>query len=238
MTSSARQSINWGQAFAEVVFIFIGVGIALLADNWVDDQREIREETQYLVSLRSDFEETRLNLIQTLEAVRENRDLKLRFLELLQGPTDSLSEDELSELIRLAFYMQMPSATLATYNDMVNSGDLRLLRNSELRLRLAEFDSKWDDYEAIIVEGFEQWNQLHVPFLVHNTSVPSVYSSGYEGIEFPGDVQPIDRTKIWSQEFENIIAISVISRQDMIYVGQHMQQRVDQVLNLIEESLQ
>jgi len=90
MTKPFRQSINWGQAFAEVVLIFIGVGVALLADRWVDERNQREEERQYLLSLRADFEETKVSLQRSLEDIRRNRDLKLKLMRLMQGPPDAI----------------------------------------------------------------------------------------------------------------------------------------------------
>ena len=69
-----RHTVNWGQAFAEVVLIVIGVGMALAVDNWADSRQELDEEQQYLVRLLDDFEATRDSLGRTLEEIRANRD--------------------------------------------------------------------------------------------------------------------------------------------------------------------
>jgi hypothetical protein len=158
-------------------------------------------------------------------------------MRLLQGPPAAVPEQELSRMIRESFYMQMPAATMATYADMVNSGDLRLLRDATLKLRLAEFENRGGDYRAIIAEGFDQWNQLQVPFLVAEARVASVYSTGYMGVEFPGASMPIERRAFWSAEFENILAVSVISRQDMIYVGEQVPGMATEIIGLIDASL-
>jgi hypothetical protein len=114
MTTKSRHSINWGQAFAEVLLIFIGVAVARLADRWADERAERAEERQYLISLRADFEETRASLERSLREIRDNRDLKLALMRLLQGPPAAVPEEALSRMIRESFYMQMPAATMAT----------------------------------------------------------------------------------------------------------------------------
>ena len=238
MRSTFRQSINWGQAFAEVLLIFLGVAIALLADRWADERSERSEERQYLQALQADFLETEVSLEQSLADVQANRDVKLEFMALLQGPPEAVPEDRLSRLIRESFYMQMLSVRLATYADMVNSGDLRLLRNAQLKLELAEFENQWRDYRMIIAEGFDQWNLLHVPFLVANTKVANLYSSGYFNVEFPSDGTPIERDAIWSREFENILAVSIITREDMLVVGEQLLVQAREILALIDRSLE
>lgn len=232
-----RHTINWGQAFAEVILIVIGVALALAADDWADQQQELAEEQQYLTRLRADFVTSQANMTEGLASIRENRDLKLRLIAVLQGPMDAIDDVQLAKMIRESMYMQMPTVAMATYNDMVNSGDLRLLRSADLRLALARFEGFWRNYESVIREGFEQWNQLQVPFLVANTSVINIFSAEYMDIEFPYDGRPIDRAAIWSSEFENILAISVISRQDMVYMGEGLLEDVNRVIALIDASM-
>lgn len=65
----------------------------------------------------------------------------------------------------------------------------------------------------------------------------SVYSTGYVGVESPGAPIPIERQAFWSAEFENILAVSVISRQDMIYVGEQVPGMATEIIGLIDASL-
>ena len=158
--STIKRAINWPQAIAEVCILPAGVGLALLADSWVDSKRERQEEKEYLMALHRDFQKTRSNLAATVDATRRSNDLTLALLIILRGDKQAISESKLAMSIQSTFRIEVPASVFGTYQDMVNSGDLRLLRNGELRLALAEFVSEWDKYEASIAEGFNQWNQI------------------------------------------------------------------------------
>ncbi|MEJ2129988.1 MAG: hypothetical protein P8X81_14255, partial [Woeseiaceae bacterium] len=69
-----RHTINWGQAFAEVILIVIGVALALAADDWADRHQERAEEQEYLVRLQSEFLENKVSLEMALQEIRNNID--------------------------------------------------------------------------------------------------------------------------------------------------------------------
>ena len=139
--------------------------------------------------------------------------------------------------IQSTFRIEVPASVFGTYQDMVNSGDLRLLRNSELRLALAEFVSEWEKYESSIAEGFNQWNQIQVPYMIANMDVVSLYLNSYQGSSFQGQVYPIDRDRIWNQEFQNVLGVAVINNIDQIDVGETIIERLDQLLNLLQKEV-
>ena len=90
------RTVNWPQAFAEVLLLLAGIGLALSADWWAGNEREKDEETQYLIALKRDFSDTRLSLEQSLLETRNANRKVVQFMEILQGPRDAISEDELA----------------------------------------------------------------------------------------------------------------------------------------------
>ena len=113
--SKRKGLINWPQAFAEVFLLMIGIGLALLADSWIDNKREREEEQQYLVALLRDFNQTRESLEATIQATVSSNDLTLKLLLNLQSDEDTFSEDELVSSIQNAFMIHPPAPVFGTY---------------------------------------------------------------------------------------------------------------------------
>ena len=95
--------VNWNQALAEVILILIGIALALAADSWMDDRADRREERQYLVALKGDIEKTRESLEDTITHTKRSNDITLRFIQLLQGSMDELTDEELVANIQNTF---------------------------------------------------------------------------------------------------------------------------------------
>ena len=233
-------SVNWLQAITEVVLILVGIGLAVAADSWMDSRRERQEERQYLIGLREDLVETKEGLEQSLQQTEQTYDRKLSFIRALQGPSDALTEDELRELFSNIFQTYWSSGVFGTYQDMVSSGDLRLIRNEEIRIALAKFIDDWDTVLWMpIRESYQEWLQVLVPYMISNLNVTTVQLRGYRGQALPSDINYkfINREKVWSQEFENILAVTALGDIDQILNTRWMIDNANTILALIDEEL-
>ncbi len=235
--SANKHLVNWPQAFAEVCLLLGGIGLALLADSWMDNRSERLEEQQYVAALLRDFQQTRENLATTVDATSSSNEQTNQLLLALRGNKDTISEADLISGIQSTFNMETPVPVFGTYEDMVNSGDLRLIQNSQLRLALARVVSQWEDYDFVISEGFNQWNEIQVPFIIENLDVVSLYLHDYRGSSFSGEVFPIDRDQIWTNEFQNVLGIAVINNVDQIRNGEILLQQLDEVLDLLRNEM-
>jgi hypothetical protein len=148
--------VNWPQAFAEIGLLVIGGVLALGGDAWMDTRRDLETEHAYLLSLRDDFEETRELTTKYLDENRRSLAICLELLGVLSGPPDAMSAEGVSRLIEDAFWVYTLEPVRATYQDMVSSGDLNLLRSTELRVELAQAD---EDLQRLDTFGDLQWGQ-------------------------------------------------------------------------------
>ena len=60
--------MNWRRGIAEVAFIFIGITLALLFDNWNEARKDRILEEQLFAALRADLIETRADLVTDIAA--------------------------------------------------------------------------------------------------------------------------------------------------------------------------
>ena len=225
--------VNWHQAFAEVSLLALGVGLALLADGWWEGRQERAEEAQYLTSLRSDFAASQRAFSETLARNRETRDHNLMLLELLAGDVGSVSVDSLSVLIPAAFWWTGVDPVLATYEDMVNSGDLRLIRSDSLRIEMAAFVRFIETVESLNDAALLEWKDLQAPFMVDHLAVTGAYGS-YGERTFPDGRHSPDEEALWGRALENIIAIKVINLEDLIRNLDQALRQIETILHLID----
>ena len=220
------------------MLLLVGIGLALLANAWVDMKHDRQNEIQYLASLEKDFLRTKENLEWTIQVTTESNKKTVGLLQILQRQDHDVSDEDLQSVLISATSIVEPSPVLGTYEDIINSGALKLIQNEALRLELAEFSSDWDDYESgVLEEGFDQWNQIQVPYLILNFDVTSVYLVNYRGSNYPLEKLPLDREKFWTREFQNILAIAAINDVDQIKSGEDLLDSIDKILGLIEHDL-
>jgi len=140
-------------AIGEIVLVVIGILIALYINNWNTIKQQKETEQIYLQSLKNEFQYN-LKLIE--ENIESNKVFvnSISSLLTLFDPDylDNTSENEIAQLIG-------PLSTRIIYNpskdvltEIISSGNLRLIRNSDLRQKLAAFDNA---LESIKGQEFE-----------------------------------------------------------------------------------
>ena len=139
-----QQNIQWKRLSVEAAAIVGSILLAFVIDAWWDDVQERAEEREILTALRTEFEANQKVLAQTAEAHR-------RALNAMQDIVSASKSDitvhdaSLGSLFRFAgstpHYNPATGALAAT----IGSGRLRLVRNVELRIRLAGWNAVISD---------------------------------------------------------------------------------------------
>lgn len=140
----------------ETLIVVVGVLIALAVDNWRESQRDDRTEAQYLSSLVVDIDND-LAELERAGAQAELIEASARtVLEALDGGEPSLPGDSLAYAVEYAGFLYFPAYFPYTFDELVSTGNLRIIHDSELRRELAAYynliESEkqwWDRYRAI-----------------------------------------------------------------------------------------
>jgi hypothetical protein len=146
-------------AAVDVILIVLGVLIALGVDAWMGRLQEMSQERHYLTVIRSDLEEdlkflegrffpeieARLAAVDTIRAI------------LGQPPSEPTEIDELLRAMSQAGFYAIFSPRKAAFNDLINTGNLRILRDQQLRLDLlryyasVEFTHPYDEWARHLI---------------------------------------------------------------------------------------
>lgn len=162
-------------AIGEIILVVIGILIALQINTWKEDNQKEVEETIYLQNLRAD-------LIRQIESLDQN----IRFEQIIKDDVDDIIAHyeanqgfyhmdtiyaKLNDLsIRFTFTNQ--NTTLA---EMLNSGQINLIRDEELKKELIGFHkglelfgSKTQSNNTNHIDG------LIAPLIIQNSNYASV----------------------------------------------------------------
>lgn len=135
-------------AAGEVVLVVIGILLALGINNMQEDRVLQRKQQAYLSGLQEEFELSRRKL-ETLMAVnQQNYQNGRRLLALAGSPTHSFPEDTLSNLLYQTLALDIAyNPNNALLEEMVSSGSLRHIKDTNLRIRLTTWLSAMQDIE-------------------------------------------------------------------------------------------
>ena len=164
-------------AIGEIILVVIGILIALQINNWNENQKILKQETIYLHNLKNDLHAQ----IKTLDFYIEFQDLIIQNSKKIVNHFDENNGfynmdsiyPRLNDLsIRTTFINKNSSLT-----EMINSGEINILRNKELKKDLLEFNQ-----EIVTFMNITQNNNtnlidlLIVPNLIKSSNFAS---SGY-----------------------------------------------------------
>ncbi len=130
-------------ALGEIILVVAGILIALQIDNWNTKKKNLDAERAYLKSLNIEFS---TNLVTLENTLKENEDL-IKALDKLTGLFDPDTLESISEK-KVALFLNPLGKEVVYYpvrgvmNDIISSGNLNLIRNSELRQKIASFNNE------------------------------------------------------------------------------------------------
>ncbi|EPR73980.1 hypothetical protein ADIWIN_0940 [Winogradskyella psychrotolerans RS-3] len=154
-------------AIGEITLVVIGILIALQINNWNDNRKQQIQEQKLLVSLKSDFLESKNRLQQTMymqkNVIRKSSEL----IKMYEGKIPRASNDSIKNFIVYGAQSWYRAEFLTgAYDAYISTGNAELLCNNQLRKMLAE-------YFSIVKLGFEdQDNSMNLLNNMQNISAP------------------------------------------------------------------
>ena len=133
-------------AIGEIILVVIGILIALAINNANQRSSTKEKEQIYLAGLKNEFETSRLKLIQLIEVNRQNYEGAKEIMGHMFMDTVSITEVQFSKLLFGSFASDIafnPNNSLL--NEMINSGSLKDISNTELRKQLTNWISTLED---------------------------------------------------------------------------------------------
>ncbi len=147
------QKIALPRMLAEGTAILGSILLAFWIDAWWENREERELGYRYLVALQEDFTILDRELkIQLEHAASVMRNAEV-VLTMASGPDAELLSDSFSRAVGAVYSIRQPNIAVPTYHDMINSGNLRLITNRELRIRMAKLIEvlQYIDEQAAII---------------------------------------------------------------------------------------
>lgn len=133
-------------AIGEIILVVIGILIALAINNANQRSATKEKEQVYLMGLKSEFQTSRLKLKELIEVNRGNYEGAKEIVAYISDKNEPPTEKHFSELLFGALSSDIafnPNNSLL--NEMINSGSLKDISNSELRIHLTNWISNIED---------------------------------------------------------------------------------------------
>jgi len=162
-------------AIGEIVLVMLGILLALQVNNWNETRQEILYEKSTLLALKEDFQENQKELEKTLGQQNRVISFNTKLLEwFIENDPQNLADSVGAYLFRGAYSFFRPELILGSYNALIGVGRTDLIKNKDLRKRLAEFSSDVEsgfedhDHSMLLTANMEQMTSPYAAYLVPN----------------------------------------------------------------------
>ncbi len=179
--------IAWKRLSVEAAAIVGSILLAFAIDAWWDERNETKLERRLLTALLVEFEQNS-ELLRRARTQYEQRYMEsLRILEYLQEGASSFDHSELEDLFRGLLIAGTHHLESGAHDGLLGSGELSLIRDDELRNRLAAWPSyvtEWSEEQEAV------FSYVHTelrPFLSNSIRIRNI-SGGFS--PFPDGESP------------------------------------------------
>jgi hypothetical protein len=162
------EHIPWKRITVEGIAVVVSILLAFGIDAWWSERQERQAELEYLIALQKDFLETRESLDNQENDVSRLFDNVDQVLSVIADIQTTELPESFSKMVGDAYFIPRPVPITGTYEDMVNSGSIQLIRNDDLRVALAEFMSILEIMKFHSNLNLQTYWDMHAPFANQN----------------------------------------------------------------------
>jgi hypothetical protein len=146
---------RWLAAAGELVLIVVGILLALAIDQWREDQADAAAELESLQLLARDLGQVMEQLEEYIEVVDNTSTSAAAVFDALTGPRGEIDEAATSDYMLALILRRTMRLPRAAYTDLLSTGNLRLIRDRDLRDAVVQFYESAERSEAIFLKNTE-----------------------------------------------------------------------------------
>jgi hypothetical protein len=199
------KNYDWRKLSFELLVVFLGVTAGFLLNNWQLQKKDQALEQKYLDSFLQDVNS---NIIQLEQAIAEDSLWLERVKPTLLILKDGLvPEDTANTMIGHIVGISKIEIQKGTYTDIINSGNLNLLTDFNIKKQIVDYYLEISGVEFIETYFYDYFADIVMPFIFNHYNVLKVKIT--------------DPQIIKSTQFDNIITgyFSMIQQRKRAYTN-------------------
>ena len=230
-------------AIGEILFVVIGIMIALQINNWNDDRKARNKELHYLTNIKSDLTVNILEMENYLADRTEKIAAAMRILEHFEGKPISDMSAFNADGVNIYSWQKFYQSN-NTFQELVNSGNLAMISNDEIKNALLNIESLYKKMKSEEEHfRFDTETMIYTPLYAVMDLNPLVKNFEYTASQGQsGDATPLPddyfNAYLKSQQLKNGFVLTVLElttlnnqMQDMIGMSQTLIEIIEQEIN-------
>ena len=217
----------------------IGILIALSINTWNENRKDKASETAYLTDLIKDFE---INLERSTLNIAKIQIILPKLTRLLEQSaieTPSMSLDSLNAAFTLINDMPSYNSTDRVYNNLIGSGDFKLISNAELKNEIGNY------YKAVdLIKLVQNTHELELvnsfqPYIIDHLDFQAVTLLRVDDYPIPPAVEEHKILAVLKdRKFRNIITLKLTILSDLLQQNRVLKEINSSIVELIKKQIQ
>lgn len=236
-------------AIGEIFLVVVGILIALQVNNWNEDRKNARKEQIILIQLEKEYKSNLAQLEEKMLMRKEIINTSEEILDIIDNPND-VNSDTLFNKIGI---LTLDPTFDPIMNDLISSGNLQLISNKELKIKLSNWTSDVQALQEMELEWQKMTLQINFPFIVSLNIYRDVAHNQYKDKSLPvyiidrslNEKLNIGRSKktpsiekvINNPEIESIMARAITSNYLTNLQSHALKNRISEILNLLDKEI-
>lgn len=215
-------------AIGEIFLVVIGILIALQINNWNNQRLERNKEMKTYQAIKQQIEEDRSELID-MQAFNQIKMGELFKANEIISSKNSVAIDTLAYLIMMMSQYSDFHGNGNIYETLVNSGDLKLIKNNEIPVRIKKLENTY-----IFINRLED---IHWSIIIDELSPELKGVMNFDSFEKFKPDRILLPDRLYAPELQNIVyeAKYLSIGKDTIY-GRALRE-IDHITSLINDEL-
>lgn len=147
LVDTGKRSKYFKYAIGEIVLVVIGILIALQINNWNEDRKSVIQEALYLKRLLAENNEDITTFNAEINRIKKGIETIKTFSEALKksDSNDSLLVQTANAYFQTGSIYPMFYSSTSTFDDLSSTGNLKVIRNINLRDSLVKLYAKHEE---------------------------------------------------------------------------------------------
>jgi hypothetical protein len=218
-------------AIGEIMLVVIGILIALQINTWNQNRIDRNEENYIIAKLHKDFIENKKNIKDFIITNKNEMNAQMELMNLIGASKEELIKHHLDSLFYVSFGANELSFADNTLKNIMNSGQLNLLKNEDIN----ELLYKWNvlsEIRKIRMDKLDNWvNDKFIPYLLLKISFKEMDVIANLKWSGKSKVKPEYYSLFQEVEFENYLDNSLWFHQQILERCDETEMLIDEIIN-------
>jgi hypothetical protein len=202
--------------------IVVGINVALWFESWFQDLQDAEIGKQYMADLRDDLLTDIDNLDSTISSGEAKSEQVARYIEMMPTIAE-LPPADLAQAVYTPSSYHFFTPSDFTYRSMQESGDFRLLSNTEIKKSILRLDRRHKDIAMLQTNYLQALDDGYIPLMMNRFDLATM--------------QVTDPTMLSDQMFRNFFVYTKQDTDNMVAVYRLARSDSEELVRLIGKEL-